>query len=180
MSRPPLFDAPPPPFSAYDLQPLLSTLASLALVAIIVSLVASLVTDSDRWLTWPAHALDRIQGMVALGISALLGRTSLGNVEWGKASEYSPSRGDGDSKRVVRRYKETAEGKKKAAGGGMLSPSATRIRPLLVDFFLRLTTRSALSGLAQRGWESMFLERDSTGKASDIRMENASGKLSCN
>ena len=115
MSRPPLYDAPHPPFSAYDLQPLLSTLASLALVAIIVSLLASLVTDSDRWLTWPAHALDRIQGMVAVGISALLGRTSLGNVEWGRAGE-SP----GDSKRVVRRYKETAEGKKKAAGGGTL------------------------------------------------------------
>jgi hypothetical protein len=127
MSRPPLYDALHPPFSAYDLQPLLSTLAALALVAIIVSLVASLVTDADRWLTWPAHALDRIQGMVAVGISALLGRTSLGNVEWGRASE-SFGGGDGNGKKIVRRYKETAEGKKKAAAGGMISPSATRFR----------------------------------------------------
>lgn len=174
MSRPPLYDAQHPPFSAYDLQPLLSTVASLALVAIIVSLVASLVTDSDQWLTWPVYALDRIQGMVAVGISSLLGRTSLGNVEWGKASD-SPTRGDGDSKKVFRRYKETAEGKKKAAGGGMLSHSATRIRTFPVDFFLvlRLTTRSALSGLAQCGWKSMLLERDSSGETTDIRMKSS-------
>ncbi|GAA5876882.1 hypothetical protein JCM3774_000798 [Rhodotorula dairenensis] len=117
MSRLPLYDS-LLSFTAYDLQPLLSTLASLALVAVIVSLVAALATDSDLWLAWPAHVLGRIQGMVAVGISALLGRTSLGKVEWGRVSEDPLPNGDGPGKqRVVRRYKETTEGKKRVEGG---------------------------------------------------------------
>ncbi|GAA5979230.1 hypothetical protein JCM10908_002848 [Rhodotorula pacifica] len=140
MSRPPVYEA-SHPFAAHDLQPLLSSLAALALLAVIVSLVASLATDSLDWLAWPAHVLEKVQGMVAVGISALLGRTSLGKVEWGRASDSATSQ-DGSSK-VIRRYKETTEGKRKAEGGGQHFPGLLNASGNLC--FLNATLQSMAS-----------------------------------
>lgn len=157
-------------FSASDLQPLLSALASLVLVTVIVSLVASLATDSDRWVAWPVQIFDKVQGMVAVGISALLGRASLGKVEWGRVSERSPANGGngtGDRRKVVRRYKETTQGKERAEGGAAPHSrllAELNVRAHLLTFLPSRSSRPTLSRVAECGRQPLFLECDATGE----------------
>lgn len=100
-------------FSAYDLQPLLSALASVVVVILAVSLAVSLLTDSAPALLRSAGLLDKLHGMAGIGLSALLGRTSLGQAEWGKVDGLASGKAT-----VVKRYRDTAEGKKKVEEGG--------------------------------------------------------------
>ncbi|BGP53319.1 ubiquitin-specific protease ubp1 [Rhodotorula sphaerocarpa] len=126
-------------FSAYDLQPLLSALASVVVVILAVSLAVSLLTDSAPALFRPVlHLLDKLYGMAGIGLSALLGRTSLGQAEWGKVDGLASGK-----PAVVKRYRDTAEGKKKVEEGGRHYPGLLNAAGNLC--FLNATLQSMAS-----------------------------------
>ncbi|POY70836.1 hypothetical protein BMF94_6249 [Rhodotorula taiwanensis] len=137
MSPSPLYDA-YQSFSASDLQPVLSRIAVVALVVVVISIVTTLDPNSNSALTWPAQTLDKLSGMATVGISALLGRSSVGKVEWGKVDNASEQ-----AENVVRRYRDTKEGKKKVEGGGQHLPGLLNAAGNLC--FLNATLQSMAS-----------------------------------
>ncbi|GAA5928927.1 hypothetical protein JCM10213_004942 [Rhodosporidiobolus nylandii] len=105
-----------------DLQPLFSAAAGLVLLLLIISPFYGL-----NFLTAPLDSLSSLAEMAALGISSLLGKGSLGKVDWAKdadSSEWSEGGGGADGffaarekGKMVRRYRETKDGAARAAGG---------------------------------------------------------------
>lgn len=124
-------------YDPVDLQPLFSAVATVVLVAVSLAFASSHLLGLDP-LFAPPDSLRQLGEMATLGISSLLGKGSLGKVDWVKSDGWSSSEseglanlaGAGGSSKVTRRYKDTKAGKDRSEGGGApLHRPCDRISP---------------------------------------------------
>lgn len=113
-------------YTTVDLQPLFSTLA-FALLVLLVAISASSHHLGLAPLIAPVEKLNALIEMTSLGVSSLLVKSGLTKLDWDKAKDSSGSGlaalkpavgGAGENGSVIRRYRDTKEGKLRAEGGG--------------------------------------------------------------
>ncbi|GAA6000785.1 hypothetical protein JCM10207_004659 [Rhodosporidiobolus poonsookiae] len=130
-----------------DLQPLFSSLAVGAALLVLVA-VSSSFYGLD-WINAPFDSLSALVDMASLGISSLLGRGGLGQVDWAAdGDEWSGEgllkTGEKEGKgKMVRRYKDTGAGARRADGGGQFYPGLLNAAGNLC--FLNATLQSMAS-----------------------------------
>ncbi|GJN87889.1 hypothetical protein Rhopal_000844-T1 [Rhodotorula paludigena] len=137
-------------YDPVDLQPLFSAVATVVLVAVSLAFASSHLLGLDP-LFAPLDSLRQLGEMATLGISSLLGKGSLGKVDWVASDGWSSSEseglanlaGAGGSSKVTRRYKDTKPGKDRSEGGGQYFPGLLNAAGNLC--FLNATLQSMAS-----------------------------------
>ncbi|BGP37158.1 ubiquitin-specific protease ubp1 [Rhodotorula kratochvilovae] len=141
------------PFETYstpDLHPLLSALSAVLVGSLVVLITASTLLGLAP-LAAALESLAQLGEMVSLGVSSLLGKGGLAKLDWEKNDGWGGAgEGDGlaalagkEAQEKVRRYKDTKEGKARAAGEGQYFPGLLNAAGNLC--FLNATLQSMAS-----------------------------------